>query len=549
MSKLSLYVPRLVASLEDRTLSGLLLPFGQPGHTNLGRITASQASRLDVAQVVTLNVQHDQTRPVGKAMTLETTPGGILASFHVLHTKAGDDALLEAAEGLRCGLSVEIEPVQVRDGQLVAGTITGAALVVEPAFPNARLAAAELPPVPDLGDTGSVPVPAVVIDGETLPDVETVEISAETVTITTATAAPANEPANLAASATTEGNTMTQPTVAPVAAAPAVAQVQNPTLVAAAAPANDQNALFAALAAGFAQGLTGPRLEAALSDVVPANILGIEQPQYVGQIWAGQPYERRIIPLFDHSDLNSFNITGWDWGTAPTVGLYTGNKTDIPSAAISTVVKSGVLQRIAGGHDIDRKFKDFSNTEFWAAYFAKMAESYAKVSDTYIRDQVVASIGAGAQRQHLLTGVAPAGVPTVLWQIVEGCVKMLDDLNVLPTFALVTSDYWKPLFYTKQNDVLAYLNMALGLKEGSLESGGFRLIPVPVGSLTNGAWVGKTVVGHKSALNVYELPGSPIRVSAEDIGRGGVDEALFGYAGYMLENAKGLISYDAPAAT
>lgn len=535
MSKLSLYVPRLVASLEDRTLSGLLLPFGQPGHTNLGRITASQASRLDVAQVVTLNVQHDQSRPIGKAMTLETTAGGILASFHVLNTKAGDDALLEAAEGLRCGLSVEIEPVQVRDGQLVAGTITGAALVVEPAFPNARLAAAELPPVPDLGDTGSVPVPAVVIDGETLPDVETVEITAETVTITTATPAPANEPANLAASATTKGNPMTE--------------VQTPELVPPAPPATDQNALFAALASGFAQGLTGPRLEAALSDVVPANILGIEQPQYVGQIWAGQPYERRIIPLFDHSDLNSFNITGWDWGTAPTVGLYTGNKTDIPSAAISTVVKSGVLQRIAGGHDIDRKFKDFSNTEFWAAYFAKMAESYAKVSDTYIRDQVVASIGAGAQRQHLLTGALPAGVPTVLVQIVEGCVKMLDDLNVLPTFAMVTSDYWKPLFYTKQNDVLAYLNMALGLKEGSLESGGFRLIPVPVGSLTNGAWVGKTVVGHKSALNVYELPGSPIRVSAEDVGRGGVDEALFGYAGYMLENAKGLISYDAPAAT
>jgi hypothetical protein len=76
---------------------------------------------------------------------------------------------------------------------------------------------------------------------------------------------------------------------------------------------------------------------------------------------------------------------------------------------------------------------------------------------------------------------------------------------------------------------------------------GFKIVPVPVGSLTNGAWVGKVAVAHKSAFNVYELPGSPIRVSAEDVAKGGVDEALFGYCGYMLENAKGLISYDTPS--
>lgn len=526
----------LLANKDNRTLSGLLLPFNVAGQTNLGRLTASAESVLDLAELVPLNVQHRREDVVGKAVSIETAPEGLRATFAVLATPAGDAALLEAAEGLRACLSVEVDPIVTRSGRIVSGTVTGAALVVEGAFPGAKLAAEAAGPVPDMGDGAEPQVtsPEVVIDGEKLENVTDVSVSDDKIEIQTSNETEhENEAAALAASK--KGTEM------------ANATVTNPALVASQPEPVTETKLYATLANGYRTGNTGSRLEAALSDVVPANILGIEQPQYVGQIWAGQPYERRIIPLFDHSDLNSFNIQGWDWGTKPAVGLYTGNKTDIPSAGITTVAKSGTIQRIAGGHDIDRKFKDFGSEEFWAAYFSAMAESYAKVSDTYIRDQVVASIGAGAQRVHLLTGVAPAGVPTAIWQIIEGCVKMLDDLNTLPNFAIVTSDLWKQIFYTKQNDVLAFINLSLGLKEGSMD--GFKIVPVPAGSLTNGGWVGKTIVGHKSAFNVYELPGSPIRVSAEDIARGGVDEALFGYVGFMAENAKGLISFDAPAAS
>lgn len=526
MARLTLHVSRLTASVEDRVLSGLILPFGEPGQTNLGKLTASADTRLEMAETIILNRQHNRGVPLGKAIGLETAPEGIRASFRVVATRDGDDALTEAAEGLRCGLSVEMEPVVVRDGRIVSGTIVQVGHVVEPAFPSARLAAAEAT-VPDMG--GDIPdpvIPEVVIDGEPI-EVETVTVSPELIDITTKTADPAIE----------QEQEMT------------AAKVQNPALVAAQTK-TDSNALFQAVASGFAQGLTGARLEAALSDVVPANILGIEQPQYVGEMWSGVKYERRFIPLFAQAALNSYSIKGWEWTTAPAVAAYAGNKADIPSAAIATAETSGVLQRFAGGHDIDRKFKDFSNTEFWAAYFAKMAESYAKVSDVYIRDAVKAIPTAGnGQRVHLLTGAAPAGVPTALWMIVEGCIKMVDDLDTLPTFALVTSDLWKSLFYTQESQVLAYLNAQLGFKEGTLEGTGFKIVPVPTGSLTVSAWVGKALVGHKEAVTVYELPGSPIRVEAEAISKGGVDEALFGYTGYMTENVKGLISFDTPAAS
>lgn len=542
MSRLTLLCQRLEAS--GRTLSGLLLPFGETGRTNLGQLTASADSQLTVPTVApVLNVEHDRRRPIGHLAQLEPTPQGLRASFAVAETRDGDDALAEVAAGLRAALSIEIEPIVTRAGRIVSGTIAGAALVARGAFPSALLAA-DAPPVPDLGD-GAPELPAVVLNGTELEAVTAVEVTPEQITITTqAPEAPPTD--SLAATAAQPEGNPTMTNAAPVVQNAALAATQAPQT-----PTDDANALFDTLAATFRQGLTGARLEAALSDIVPGNILGIEQPQYVGQLWAGVPYERRFIPLFDHADLTSFTLSGWQWadGKKPKVDLYTGNKADIPSNAVETEAASGVLQRIAGGHDIDRKFKDFSNAEFWAAYFAAMAESYAKVSDVYIRDQVKAIPTAGnGQRVHLLTGAAPAGVPTVLWQIVEGCVKMIDDLDTLPTFAMVTSDYWKPLFYTQQNQVLAYLNLSLGLKEGTLEGNGFRIAPCPVGSLTVGAWVGKTLVGHKSAVKVYELPGSPIRVEADALAKGGVDEALFGYAGYMTENVKGLISFDAPAA-
>lgn len=525
--KLKLWA-RLEASREDRTLTGLLLPFDQPGATSLGRLTASATTRLDVAPDVVLNVQHDRSRPVGRAVGITSTPEGLRAVFKVATTRAGDDALAEAAEGLRAGLSIELDPIVTRGGAIVSGTISGAALVAEPAYPSARLDAAALDPVPDMGpDMGGdtppdVPVSAVLLDGDPI---------VATVTITTD-----KKP---------EKASMT-----------AAAKITTPALTAAAARTAEPmttGRLFAALAA---YGTT--RMEAALSDIVPANTpgVGILQPQYVGELWDGVDYTRVFLDAFRHQDLTSYNVKGWKWNNRPVVGRYTGNNTDVPSGSISTTEVNGVLQRLAGAHDVDRIYTDFGDAEFWAAYYAAMAESYALQSDLYVRDVArEVPTTANGTRVHLLTGTAPAGVPTALWQIVEGCAKILNDLNTLPTHAWVTVDYWKPILYTPVTQVLTYLNAALGLKDGTLEGqgGGFKIIPVPVGSLTatNGStFTGKTMVAHTNALSVRELGGgAPIRVNAIDVAKGGTDEGLFGYVGTLVEEPKGIVLYDAPAAT
>lgn len=509
MTKLTLYVPKLVASLEDRLLSGLLLPFGEKGYTNLGALIASEDTKLDVAPMVTLNKQHNSDIPLGKAEALVPTPEGILAAFKVLPTRDGDDALAEAAAGVRTGLSVELDPVVVRAGRIISGTIVAAGHVVEPAFASARLAAAELEPVPDMGDTPAEPdptAPKVVIDGEELEDVEAVTVSENLIDITTKTpdAAPAS-PVD-----TEEGNPMT------------AAVVQNAALVAAQPKTADKNALFAAFAK---YGQT--RMLAALSDVVPGNILGMEQPQYVGQLWSGKAYTRKTIPLFNHGDLTSFKVSGWRFVTKPVVGLYTGNKTAIPSAGIATEAVDVDAQRIAGGHDIDRKFRDFGNAEFWEAYFKAMTESYAKISDGYVLTEVLTA------SPYTAPGAVPAGVAKAMSYIVDGALGILGATDTMPTFAEVSLDLWRSLVLTRSEDALAYLTSALNLEDGTAVN--FAIKP-------SAALAADTVlVGCKDAVTVHELGGeAPIRVEALDVAKGGVDEALFGYVAVNVHEEGGL---------
>ncbi len=55
---------------------------------------------------VKLLLEHDKTRPIGKLADYEITDSGITARFVLAKTFSADDALEEAATGLRDGFSV-----------------------------------------------------------------------------------------------------------------------------------------------------------------------------------------------------------------------------------------------------------------------------------------------------------------------------------------------------------------------------------------------------------------------------------------------------------
>ena len=93
----TLHAGTVTASATANTISGLLLPYGEIGHTSVGPFTVS-AGAVDVPAnpgSVHLNLQHDRARPIGKAARLIETPRGIEAVFSLVGIVTAADARAE----------------------------------------------------------------------------------------------------------------------------------------------------------------------------------------------------------------------------------------------------------------------------------------------------------------------------------------------------------------------------------------------------------------------------------------------------------------------
>ena len=186
------------ADLEAKTITGRVLPFGElgrPKSDGLGPIVFSQGS-VNIADpsAIKLNLEHDRTRPIGRAINVENRSDGIWATFALVDTTAARDALAEAAAGLRAGLSIEVTARELDRQQnltyVIASDMTGVALVTNPAYSGAGVTAIaavedeEIEQVPETdNDSEAEPVADVSTEGEnvseiTNPDAPTVEASA-----------------------------------------------------------------------------------------------------------------------------------------------------------------------------------------------------------------------------------------------------------------------------------------------------------------------------------------------------------------------------------
>lgn len=531
MTTLKTWGTLLSASADDRTLSYRLLPYGEEGRTSLGRVTASKGvvTLPEDASTLVANMEHDGTKPVARFVSLEESDEGLDCTVRVLNTTAGNDLLIEAAEGVRTGISVEIEEPVIRKGALLGGTLTGAGFVTQPAFPSAQLVAADAGDLPEGFPEWMLPSESTSESTEEIvgSDGVTYVITRKSVSTTTVDPkttdgeVPSEEAAPAAENEEEVGNS-TATAAAPAAAPQGLQAASTPS-----APAvHTKGSVFKMLAEAYRVG--GERkLRAALADIVPADILGIDQGQFVGELWSGKAYERRYVPLFNHADLTSFEVKGWRWVTKPVVAAYAGGKTAVPSAAVETEPVAISAEQIAGAHDIDRKFRDFGDVGFWEAYYRAMTESYAKVSDVKVLTDVLTAA------TEVEVGATVGDTPEVLTKIVDGALAVID-AYATPSFAVVSSDLYRPLLFTKQSDVLGYLNMALGLESGDLS--GFRI------QSDSTLAAGTVLVGAREAVTVHELPGNPIRVEAENIALGGVDAGVFGYYAVNVHDAEAIVS-------
>ena len=100
----------LTADASERTISGKIVPFnGEVGNTSAGAVVFERgAINIADSSKVKLLLEHDPKQPIGRAQFFNETEDGIFASFKISKSSRGTDALIEASEELRTGLSVGV---------------------------------------------------------------------------------------------------------------------------------------------------------------------------------------------------------------------------------------------------------------------------------------------------------------------------------------------------------------------------------------------------------------------------------------------------------
>lgn len=132
------------ADLAKRTIAGVAVPYEVVGNTSWGR-TVFAAGSLEVPDRVVMLVGHDGEKPIGLMAEHDDNAERLFASYSIAKTAAGDDALLEASEGIRNGLSVgvTIDAYEIDTEndwiRVTRAQLRETSLVTFPAFDSARV--------------------------------------------------------------------------------------------------------------------------------------------------------------------------------------------------------------------------------------------------------------------------------------------------------------------------------------------------------------------------------------------------------------------------
>ena len=98
------------ADIERRMISGLVAPYGEIGFTSAGPVMFERGSiTYAEASKIKLLMQHQQDKPVGRAISFSDSTEGVYGSFRLSMSSRGQDALLLAQENLVSGLSVGVD--------------------------------------------------------------------------------------------------------------------------------------------------------------------------------------------------------------------------------------------------------------------------------------------------------------------------------------------------------------------------------------------------------------------------------------------------------
>lgn len=457
------------ASATERKISGCILPFGDAGNTTVGELIFPTADAItvpsDISRVKLLDghAAPDGTCvPVGVMTSCEARKEGLFADFAIGSGPAGDKVLAAAREHIVDSFSIEATGI-IREGggrNVRRSVLTGVAMVPFPAFSNARV---------------------------------------QRVTAQDSSAKEEKEDTKA---------TAMRGLVTPTGGARTEARAK--------AALSDAIQILADAAVGRR---TRDSVYAELVDITQTGMLVGIQPEWVGELWDGVPYEREIVNLLTNAELKGPKAVGYRWKTKPTIAKWEGDKKPIHSSRAEVEEVTVDAEYWAGGNDIDRRFWDFGQVELLAAYWACMVESYAMETDK----DTGAWLAAEAAKQPAITA------PNLLRAATRGALQVRKNVRCPASFVLASLEDIDSLQDFTRMEMPEYMDLTSVSSPSTWTPSEF----VEKGTM---------IVGCKQAATFFELGGgAPVRVEAENIAKGGRDIGGFGYTACILNRPGGLV--------
>jgi HK97 family phage prohead protease len=510
----------LTASVQSRTISGVICEYGTVGLTSAGR-TIFAAGSLSAPTPTTkakLLVQHgQQNAAVGVMASFSPDPVRPTATFTLPEGDESTDAIVKASNGLRDGLSVGVhidKSHRDRDNNLVvtAARIYEVSLVTIPAYSSAgvtSVAAAQQK------ESQTMDTPESLAAALAAGEITQAEHDTRLAVITAGQPAPVPAAAPAAVPATATAAQAREPQAAPAAQG---AVHTGPRIA-------DVTAAAQALIEHLRSGGSVDTIQAALSDTIETGDTGgayLNRPDWLGKLWQANNTDRPLINAFGIKPLTGDTATGYVWGVKPTVPSYAGGKAAVHSEVLTWTPKTVSAVDFAAGWDIARKFIDLGKGDIVADTFAMAVEDYKKQTEAYVEAQAVAGATAAGAYADVLTLIK-----------LEAAYARAHGFSL--SFLQVSATLWGEFLGATEAEADWWQRNqgTVNLVDSTAVIGGVSL---SVGNnLATRAWL----AGDSRAASYYEVD-PPIQVQAQNIPQGGIDLGVFGYAAFLINDATAL---------
>ena len=377
------------ADTERRIVSGLVAPYGEVGFTSAGPVMFERGSIAipDATQIKLLS-QHQQDKPVGRAISFSDSTEGVYGSFKLSSSTRGQDALVLAQENLVSGLSVGVDVTASKpmgDYLLVtAAVLKEVSLVESAAFSSAS--------VTDIAAARAA-LEAATSTKEKTTTISTtiVEVETETESEEAVTTAPENTPEDTPVDAPAEAEKVE---AARKIIRPSVLDSQRVRTPITSMGAYTEHKIKAAL------GNDDSKLYVTAADDSFATNPAFSPTQYLAEFPTNTRFGTPAIDACSRGVLPTNGMTinvpslvtsaGGGTGVAPvvTVELEAGA---VQNTGMETAYLTGTVSKYAGMNTISVELLERSDPNFYAELTNQLQNAYLKTLDTTVLNALIAA--------------------------------------------------------------------------------------------------------------------------------------------------------------